>query len=105
MPRIFAHHTVPEMLVVHPALPTATVKDFPALAKAKHGELMFGSAGAGTYVKGADMFLEDRTLFSTAYPTKDIQESVRDFLGLGWREEIIPKILWRNAAKLLKIVA
>lgn len=51
------------------------------------------------------MFLEDRTLFGTAYPTKDIQESLCDFLGLRWREEIIPKILWRNAAKLLKFVA
>ncbi|MDO8595949.1 MAG: biotin carboxylase N-terminal domain-containing protein, partial [Sulfuricaulis sp.] len=33
------------------------------------------------------------------------QDVLLDFLGLGWREEIIPKILWRNAAKLLKIVA
>jgi predicted TIM-barrel fold metal-dependent hydrolase len=64
-----------------------------------------GMIGAEDYVKGANMFLEDRMLFGTAYPTKDIQESLRDFLALGYRQEIIPKILWSNAAKLLKIEA
>ena len=39
---------VPEMLVVHPALPAASVKDLLALARAKPGELTFGSAGAGS---------------------------------------------------------
>lgn len=62
-----------------------------------------GMIGADTYVKGANMFLEDRTLFGSAYPTKDIQEAVRDFLALGYRQDIIPKIMWNNAAKLLKI--
>jgi predicted TIM-barrel fold metal-dependent hydrolase len=62
-----------------------------------------GMIGADTYVKGANMFLEDRTLFGSAYPTKDLQEAVRDLLALGYRQDIIPKILWHNAAKLLKI--
>ncbi len=39
---------VPEMLVVHPALPAATVKDLIALANSKPGEMTFGSAGAGS---------------------------------------------------------
>lgn len=64
-----------------------------------------GMIGADSYVKGANLFLEDRMLFGTAYPVKDIQESLRDFLQMGWRQEIIPKILWGNAAKLLKINA
>ena len=58
---------------------------------------------ARTYVDAANCYLADRTLFGTAYPTKDIQESLRDFLQMGWRQEIIPKILWNNAAKLLKV--
>lgn len=62
-----------------------------------------GMIGADTYVKGTNMFLEDRTLFGSAYPTKDLQEAVRDLLALGYRQDIIPKILWHNAAKLLKI--
>jgi predicted TIM-barrel fold metal-dependent hydrolase len=87
-----------EMVVVALACPNIYVS--PDLYAATAGMIC-----ADTYVKGANMFLEDRTLFGTAYPTKDIQESVRDFLGLGWREEIVPKILWRNAARLLNVVA
>ncbi|SDL63175.1 hypothetical protein SAMN05661010_02161 [Modicisalibacter muralis] len=58
---------------------------------------------ADTYVKGANMFLEDRTLFGSAYPVKDIHEAVSDFLQMGWREDIVHKILWKNAAKLLQV--
>ncbi|HKP66111.1 MAG TPA: tripartite tricarboxylate transporter substrate-binding protein, partial [Casimicrobiaceae bacterium] len=36
------------MLVMHPSVPVRTVKDVIALAKAKPGQLNFGSAGAGT---------------------------------------------------------
>jgi len=39
---------VPEMLVVHPALPASSVQELIALAKAKPGELTFGSAGSGS---------------------------------------------------------
>jgi tripartite-type tricarboxylate transporter receptor subunit TctC len=39
---------VPEMLVVHPALPASSVQELIALAKSKPGELTFGSAGSGS---------------------------------------------------------
>ena len=38
---------VPQVLVVHPSLPVKTVKDLIALAKAKPGELTYGSSGSG----------------------------------------------------------
>jgi predicted TIM-barrel fold metal-dependent hydrolase len=85
-----------EMVVVALACPNIYVS--PDLYAATAGMI-----GADSYVKGANLFLEDRTLFGTAYPVKDIQESLRDFLGLGWRPEIIQKILWTNAARLLGI--
>lgn len=85
-----------EMVVVALACPNVYVS--PDLYASTAGMIC-----ADIYVKGANMFLEDRMLFGTAYPTKDIQESLRDFLDLGWRQEIIPKILWHNAAKLLKV--
>jgi len=85
-----------EMVVVALACPNVYVS--PDLYGATVGMI-----GADTYVKGANMFLEDRTLFGSAYPTKDIQEAVRDFLALGYRQDIIPKIMWGNAAKLLNI--
>jgi tripartite-type tricarboxylate transporter receptor subunit TctC len=38
----------PHVLAVHPSVPAATAREFIALAKAKPGELNYGSAGRGT---------------------------------------------------------
>src|SRR5918998_6630604 len=38
------------MLVVHPALPAKTVKEFIALAKGKPGQLTYSSSGNGSFV-------------------------------------------------------
>jgi tripartite-type tricarboxylate transporter receptor subunit TctC len=38
------------MLVVHPALPVKTVKDFIALAKSKPGQITYSSSGNGSFV-------------------------------------------------------
>jgi tripartite-type tricarboxylate transporter receptor subunit TctC len=38
------------MLVVHPSLPAKTVKEYVALAKARPGELVYGSSGSGSFV-------------------------------------------------------
>jgi tripartite-type tricarboxylate transporter receptor subunit TctC len=38
------------LLVVHPALPVKNVKEFVALAKARPGEVVYGSSGNGSYV-------------------------------------------------------
>jgi tripartite-type tricarboxylate transporter receptor subunit TctC len=40
--------TVPELLVVHPALPVKTAKEFAALAKAKPNQITYASTGAGS---------------------------------------------------------
>jgi tripartite-type tricarboxylate transporter receptor subunit TctC len=37
------------VLVVHPSMPVRTVKEFIALAKARPGEISYGSAGVGAY--------------------------------------------------------
>lgn len=85
-----------EMVVVALACPNIYVS--PDLYASTAGMIC-----AESYVKGANLFLEDRTLFGTAYPVRDIQDSVRDFLDLGWRKDIVHKVLWKNAAKLLNL--
>jgi len=85
-----------EMVVVALACPNIYVS--PDLYASTAGMIC-----AESYVKGANLFLEDRTLFGTAYPVRDIQDSLRDFLDMGWRKDIIHKILWTNAAKLLNV--
>jgi predicted TIM-barrel fold metal-dependent hydrolase len=57
--------------------------------------------GARTYVDAANCYLSDRTLFGTAYPTRPLDECVRDFLGMDWNRAIVDKILYVNAARLL----
>ncbi|MBS0320780.1 MAG: amidohydrolase [Proteobacteria bacterium] len=56
--------------------------------------------GARTFVDAANCFLEDRTLFGTAYPTRPVDECLRDFLDMGWDPAIVDKILYDNAARL-----
>lgn len=107
--RVAQRHPDLDLIVSHAAWPYADEMVVVALACPNiyvSPDLYASTAGmicADSYVKGANLFLEDRTLFGTAYPVKDIQESVRDFLGMGWRQEIIQKILWTNAARLLKV--
>lgn len=40
--------SVPQLLVVHPALPTKSVKDFVAIAHARRGELSYATTGSGS---------------------------------------------------------
>jgi tripartite-type tricarboxylate transporter receptor subunit TctC len=50
--------TLPHILVVHPSLPVKSVKELIALAKAKPGELNFGSSGIATSTHlAAELFM------------------------------------------------
>jgi uncharacterized protein len=57
--------------------------------------------GARSFVDAANCYLSDRTLFGSAYPTRRLDESVEDFLAMGWKPSIVDKILYQNAARLL----
>lgn len=107
--RVAQRHPELKIVVSHAAWPYADEMVVVALACPNiyvSPDLYASTAGmicAESYVKGANLFLEDRTLFGTAYPVRDIQDSLRDFLGLGWRQDIVHKVLWTNAAKLLGV--
>jgi hypothetical protein len=55
------------------------------------------------YVDAANLYLADRTLFGTAYPTRPLRGAVEDFRAMGFRPDIIDRILYGNAAKLLRL--
>ena len=59
--------------------------------------------GAQEYIKAAKFFLGDRLLFGTAYPSRPLKESVQAFLEWDLSSELQEKILYKNAARLLKI--
>ena len=59
--------------------------------------------GAHEYIKAAKFFLGDRLFFGTAYPSRPLKESVDAFLEWDFSAELQEKILYRNAARLLRI--
>ncbi len=73
---------VPEALVVHPALPVKTVKEFIALAKARPGELNYGSAGSGGVPHlAAELFNTTAGIKANHIPYKGAAPAVADMLG------------------------
>ena len=73
---------MPNILVVHPSLPVRTTKEFIALAKAKPGELNFGTAGAGssTHMIG-ELFKVVAGVNLTHIPYKGSAPAMVDLLG------------------------
>lgn len=62
-----------------------------------------GMPGRQAYVDAANLYLADRTLFGTAYPTRPLKDALDDFLGMGWRPEIVDRILSDNARRVLRL--
>ncbi len=72
----------PFVLVVHPAVPAATVKELIALAKARPGALNYGSAGNGSVAHLAAEQFKALTGVQIAHiPYKGSSQSVADLLG------------------------
>jgi len=72
----------PLMLAVHPALPAKTAREFIALAKAKPGQLMMASAGAGsnTHLTG-ELFQLVTGVKLTHVPYKGSGPALIDLIG------------------------
>jgi tripartite-type tricarboxylate transporter receptor subunit TctC len=70
------------VLLVHPSLPVKTVKEFVALAKARPGELNYGSAGAGTAIHmAAELFKWVANVNLTHVPYKGSAPAMIDLIG------------------------
>lgn len=66
---------------------------------------MFNMPGAADYVNAVNTFLADRFLFASAYPFVSLKSAVDKFLALGFNGEILERILYLNAARLLSLEA
>ena len=70
------------VLVVHPSLPTRSVKDFLALAQARPGELNYGSAGAGSATHiAAELFKAMAKVNLIHIPYKGSGPAMTDLIG------------------------
>jgi tripartite-type tricarboxylate transporter receptor subunit TctC len=74
--------SAPLILVVHPSNPANSVQDIVAMAKAKPGELSFGSGGVGTtpFMAGTLLGLMTGTKY-TSIPFKGEQPSMTEIMG------------------------
>lgn len=59
--------------------------------------------GAQEYIKAAKSFMPERLLFGTAYPSRPLKESVAAFKQWGLPPDLEQAVLYRNAARLLKL--
>ncbi len=74
--------TGPAVIAVHPSIPAKTVKDLVALAKARPGQLNYGSPGVGTSPHlAAELFKLVTTTRIEHIPYKGNAEAITDLLG------------------------
>ena len=74
--------TGPAVIAVHPSIPAKTLKDLVALAKARPGQLNFGSAGVGTSPHLAGEIFKQVTATDIVHvPYKGNAEAITDLLG------------------------
>lgn len=59
--------------------------------------------GTEAYVQAANSFLADQFLFGSSYPFRPIGQTIEDFLALGLRDSVVERLLYGNAARLLKV--
>jgi len=72
----------PQMLLVHPSLPARTLKELLALAKARPGQLSYGTSGNGSVGHLGTLLLSTMTGVSLVHvPYKGTAASVHDLMG------------------------
>jgi uncharacterized protein len=57
--------------------------------------------GSDDYVRAANGYLSHRTLYSSCYPSRPLDQALSDFRGLAISPEAQPNLLWHNAARVL----
>ena len=74
--------TIENILVVHPGVPAANVRELIAYAKANPGKLTYASSGIGsTYHLGAELFASQAGIQWTHIPYKGAAPAIQDVLA------------------------
>lgn len=59
--------------------------------------------GREQYIEAANNFMQDQFLFATSFPFRALNKSVQQFKEMPFKPEVMDKLLYINAAKLLKL--
>ncbi len=57
--------------------------------------------GSTLMVQAANSFMSDQLLFGSSYPFRPIRQSIEDFQLLGFSDQILERLLYGNASRLL----
>ena len=57
--------------------------------------------GTELLVKAGNDFLGDKMLYASAFPFASYRQQLKEFLALGYKDEVKEKILWKNAEAFL----
>ena len=60
--------------------------------------------GSSMYWEAANTVIPDKLLFATAHPFHPIKETVERFLQLPFKPDVLEKVMYTNAARLLKLL-
>lgn len=64
---------------------------------------LFDLPGSEDYIKAADTYLQDQFIYASAYPFTPLKDYAERFKRLPIRPEAMQKIVYDNAARLLKL--
>jgi tripartite-type tricarboxylate transporter receptor subunit TctC len=99
---------LPQIIVIHPALPATSLKDFIALAKKRPGEILFGSPGNGSNNQlGAEMLNIVTGIKTLHVPYKGAGPAITDLLAghLQYMFTTVPPALPQVKAGRLRALA
>ncbi len=98
---------VPNVLVLHPAIPAKTVEEFVAYAKANPGQLNYSSTGIGTSSHLASYMLAKRAGFEATHVPYKGAEALRDLMAgrIQFMFATIPSVKQHIDAGSLRAIA
>lgn len=79
---------------------SALMFSYPNLYVSSDSYIM-GMPGYMDYINAANSCCEDQLIFGTCYPIHDIKKVVDFYLNAGFREDVLPKVFYDNAARFL----
>jgi tripartite-type tricarboxylate transporter receptor subunit TctC len=92
----------PQVLVVHPALPALSVKEFIALAKSKPGFITYGSGGFGQYL-GGELLKKAADFDMRHIPYKGGAQAITDLVGGQLQAGVLGLSVTMNFARSGKV--
>lgn len=59
--------------------------------------------GGSLYVEAANGFMKEQLLFGSSYPFRAMGQSIEDYQQLGFKDDVIDYVLYKNAQRILKL--